>query len=83
MNKSAIQKYAIWARTEMIAQVEQRAYQYGITKDGYGEENAMVVQGRALSNQEQEQRWVGFRNDNIRYQKKAYQRICSSIPSAV
>lgn len=57
MNKSAIQKYAIWARTEMIAQVEQRAYQYGITKDGYGEENAMVVQGRALSNQEQEQRW--------------------------
>lgn len=57
MNKSAIQKYAIWARTEMIAQVEQRAYQYGITAGGYGEENAMVVQGRALSNQEQEQRW--------------------------
>lgn len=57
MNKSAIQKYAIWARTEMITQVEQRAYQYGITADGYGEENAMVVQGRALSNQEQEQRW--------------------------
>lgn len=57
MNKSAIQKYAIWARTEMIAQVEQRAYQYGITADGYGEENAMTVQGRALSNQEQEQRW--------------------------
>lgn len=57
MNKSAIQKYAIWARTEMIAQVEQRAYQYGITKDGYGEENAVTVMGRALSNQEQEQRW--------------------------
>lgn len=57
MNKSAIQKYAIWARTEMIAQVAQRAYQYGITADGYGEENAMVVQGRALTNQEQEQRW--------------------------
>lgn len=57
MNKSAIQKYAIWARTEMIAQVAQRAYQYGITADGYGEENAIVVQGRALSNQEQEQRW--------------------------
>ena len=41
----------------MIAQVEQRAYQYGITKDGYGEENAVTIMGRALTNQEQEQRW--------------------------
>ena len=57
MNKSAIQKFAIWARTEMIAQVEQRAYQYGITKDGYGEENAVTVMGRALTPVEQEQRW--------------------------
>ena len=57
MNKSAIQKYAIWARTEMISQVEQRAYQYGITKDGYGEENAVTVMGRALTPVEQEQRW--------------------------
>ena len=31
MNKNAIQKFAIWARNELIAQVSQRAYQYGIT----------------------------------------------------
>ena len=35
MNKSAIQKFAIWARTELIAQVSQKAYQYGITEEGY------------------------------------------------
>lgn len=56
MNKSAIQRFAIWARTELIAQVSQRAYQYGITKDGYGEQNAVTVGGRALSTDEQRQR---------------------------
>lgn len=55
MNKSAIQRFAIWARTELIAQVSQRAYQYGITKDGYGEQNAVTVGGRALSTDEQQQ----------------------------
>ena len=56
MNKNAIQKFAVWARTEMIAQVSQRAYQYGITKESYGEENAVIVNGRALSTDEQRQR---------------------------
>lgn len=56
MNKSAIQKFAVWARTEMIAQVSQRAYQYGITKESYGEDNAVTVNGRALSADEQRQR---------------------------
>ena len=56
MNKSAIQRFAIWARTELIAQVSQRAYQYGITKDGYGEQNAVTVGGRALTTDEQRQR---------------------------
>lgn len=56
MNKNAIQKFAVWARTEMITQVSQRAYQYGITKETYGEENAVTVNGRALSTDEQRQR---------------------------
>lgn len=56
MNKSAIQKFAVWARTTLMEQVAQRAYQYGITKDGYGEENAITVNGMALSTQEQRQR---------------------------
>lgn len=56
MNKGNIQHFAIWARTELIAQVSQRAYQYGVTKDGYGEQNAVTVGGRALTTDEQRQR---------------------------
>ena len=47
MNKGVIQRFAIWARNELIAQVSQRAYQYGITKEGCGEANAVTVGGRA------------------------------------
>ncbi|NLW39195.1 MAG: BREX-1 system adenine-specific DNA-methyltransferase PglX [Peptococcaceae bacterium] len=56
MNKSAIQKYAVWARNELIEQVKQRAYQYGISDKGYGDENANVVAGRVLSKEEKRQR---------------------------
>ena len=34
MNKNAIQRFAVWARRELIAQVSQRAYQYGIVAGG-------------------------------------------------
>lgn len=56
MNKNAIQKYAIWARNELIEQVKQRAYQYGISEKGYGDENATVIAGRVLSADEKRQR---------------------------
>lgn len=46
----------MWARTTLMEQVRQRAFQYGITKHGYGEENAVTVNGMALSPQEQRQR---------------------------
>ncbi|WP_018305993.1 BREX-1 system adenine-specific DNA-methyltransferase PglX [Desulfitobacterium hafniense] len=56
MNKNAIQKYAIWARNELIEQVKQRAYQYGISEKGYGDENATVIAGRVLTAGERSQR---------------------------
>ena len=56
MNKAAIQRFAIQARTDLIDQVSQRAYQYGITKEGYGEANALTEGGRALKTDEQRQR---------------------------
>lgn len=56
MNKSAIQNYAIWARKELIDQVKQRAFQYGISEIGFGDENASIVSGRVLSNDEKRQR---------------------------
>ena len=56
MNKNAIQKYAIWARNELIEQVKQRAYQYGISENGFGDENATIIAGRVLSTEEKHQR---------------------------
>lgn len=56
MDKNAIQKYAIWARNELIGQVKQRAFQYGISDKGYGEENASVINGRVLTPDEKRQR---------------------------
>lgn len=75
MNKSAIQKFAIWARTTLMEQVAQRAYQYGITKDGYGEENAVTVNGMALSSQEQSQRRELVRE----IQAKGYDQVVEEV----
>ena len=75
MNKSAIQKFAMWARTTLMEQVAQRAYQYGITKDGYGEENAVTVNGMALSSQEQSQRRELVRE----IQAKGYDQVMEEV----
>ncbi len=56
MNKNAIEKFAVWARTELIRQVSQRAYQYGVTAEDFGDPQASAVNGRVLSNEEKEQR---------------------------
>lgn len=65
----------MWARTTLMEQVAQRAYQYGITKDGYGEENAITVNGRALSPQEQRQRWELVRE----IQAKGYEQVMEEV----
>ena len=75
MNKSAIQKFAMWARTTLMEQVAQRAYQYGITQDGYGEENAVTVNGMALSPQEQSQRRELVRE----IQAKGYDQVVEEV----
>lgn len=75
MNKSAIQKFAMWARTTLMEQVAQRAYQYGITKDGYGEENAVTVNGMALSPREQSQRRELVRE----IQAKGYDQVVEEV----
>lgn len=56
MDKKSIQKFAVWARNELIAQVSQRAYQYGIEKSGYGDISADTVNGRILTVEEKAQR---------------------------
>ena len=56
MNKGGIQKFAIWARSELIAQVSQRAYQYGIDESGFGDASADTLNGRLLTAEEKSQR---------------------------
>ena len=56
MNKGAIQRFAIWARNELIAQVSQRAYQYGIDESGFGDASADTLNGRLLTAEEKSQR---------------------------
>ena len=56
MDKSAIQKFAMWARNELIAQVSQRAYQYGIEEDNIQNGLAETLGGRILSAEERIQR---------------------------
>lgn len=56
MNKSAIQKYAIWARNELIDKVKLKAFEYGVSKDETMDANADSVNGKILTSKEKAQR---------------------------
>ena len=75
MNKNAIQKFAIWARNELITQVSQRAYQYGIDESGFGDASADTLNGRLLTAEEKSQRQelIG------RIKEKGYQQVMEEV----
>ena len=56
MNKNAIKSFAVWARTELIEKVTQKAFEYGIEKDCIVDEINHSINGRILSNEESNQR---------------------------
>ena len=56
MNKSAIQKFAIQARQDLIEQVKQQAFNYGIDENGYGDKTSVFVNGVALTDEKVKQR---------------------------
>ena len=56
MDKTAIKKYAVWARQDLINRVKQKSYQYGITETGAVEKDADNVNGKLLSATEKTQR---------------------------
>ena len=75
MNKSKIQKFAMWARNELIAQVSQRAYQYGIDESGFGDASADTLNGRLLTAEEKSQR-----QELIRLvKKKGYNQVMEEV----
>ena len=56
MNDSAIKSYCIWARRELIAEVERRCAIYDITEKPLNLADADAVNGRVLSSNERRQR---------------------------
>ena len=75
MNKNAIQKFAIWARKELIAQVSQRAYQYGIDESGFGDASADTLNGRLLTAEEKSQRQELIKQ----IQEKSYKQVMEEV----
>lgn len=75
MNKNAIQKFAIWARNELIAQVSQRAYQYGIDESGFGDASADTLNGRLLTAEEKFQRQELIKQ----IKEKGYQQVMEEV----
>ena len=55
MNKNAIKNYAVWARTELMKQVAQKAYEYDVTESSLPDYNTDNVNGRLLSADEKKQ----------------------------
>ena len=56
MDKSAIQKFAVWARRELINGVTARAQRFGITTGNTGNDTDRIINGQVLTNEEMLQR---------------------------
>ena len=75
MNKNAIKNYAVWARTELMTQVAQKAYEYGVTESSLPNYNTDNVNGRLLSSVEKKQL-----NELIREVKKnGYDHVIEEV----
>ena len=56
MDKNAIKKFAVWARTELIIRVSQKCEEYGIKEDSIVDASSDSINGKVLSKIEKEQR---------------------------
>lgn len=56
MDKGKIQKFAVWARVELIRLVKRRAYLYEVTGDGCTLDISAAANGKALTPAERDQR---------------------------
>ena len=56
MDKNAIKKFAVWARTELIARVSLKGVEYGITEDKIVDAAADSINGKVLTDAEKKQR---------------------------
>ena len=75
MDKNAIKKFAVWARTELIARVMQKALIYGIEEKRIAPANAVVVDGKPLTDAQQTQRNALIYEIN----QKGYQHVMEDV----
>lgn len=75
MEKNAIKKFAVWARTELLTRVAQRAARYGIDKDNMIDANADSINGVLLSQDEKKQRRALIRQIN----EKGYDQVVEKV----
>lgn len=75
MNKSAIRKFAIDARNELINKVSQKANEYGIEKDNILEVSGNIINGIALEDRELNQRKALVNQINA----KSYDEVMEEI----
>ena len=75
MDKNAINKFAIWARRELIERVSQRAAIFGITAEGYEDPEAESINGRLLSSSEKNQRKILINSIN----DKGFEQVIEEV----
>ena len=81
MDKNAIKKFAVWARTELIARVSLKGVEYGITEEceqwteNSEQMKAESVNGKVLTDDEKKQRTACI----IRIKDKGYKQVMEEI----
>lgn len=75
MDKNAIKKFAVWARTELIARVSLKGVEYGITEDNMVDANADSVGGKVLTANEKRQRQALITEIN----DKGYKQVMEEV----
>ena len=75
MDKNTIKKFAVWARTELIARVSLKGVEYGITEDNIEDGNADSVGGKVLTadGKKQRQALIAEIND------KGYKQVMEEV----
>ena len=75
MDKNAIKKFAVWARTELIARVSLKGVEYGITEDNIEDANADSVGGKVLTADAKKQRQALIAEIN----DKGYKQVMEEV----
>ena len=75
MDKNAIKKFAVWARTELITRVSLKGVEYGITEDNMEDANADSVGGKVLTADEKKQRQALIAEIN----DKGYKQVMEEV----